>query len=215
MAAGARNFVYFSSILASDAEQSSYAHSKWASEEFLRSISGTSSETHAIILRSANVYGPGMSGSIHSLIRLMHFGLLPSLPRLERVFTMVSVKDLCAAAIAVSEDQNLNTESVTFTVTDGEDYTLNRIESAVYSCLNRARPRWRIPRAGIFIAALFGHTLTFAGLGRNLPNLRQYRRLVIADKLQHSTKIHKHFETTATIESEMPKILSALNGRQI
>ena len=60
--AGAKKFVFVSSILASNSAPNTYAWGKHSVEQFLISNEKLDPMTKVIVLRSANVYGPNMKG---------------------------------------------------------------------------------------------------------------------------------------------------------
>ena len=66
----ARAFVFFSSILAADPEQSDYAKSKWSAEQAVLKAIELNPSTDVLILRPANVYGAGMRGNIRTFIKI-------------------------------------------------------------------------------------------------------------------------------------------------
>ena len=148
--AGVSTFIYVSSILASNPTLSAYAKSKSLAESFIRSQVESGSRMRAIILRPANVYGAGMQGSLKVFIRLARMGILPSFPRLKNEFPMVSVGDFCRFAVATL-DTDSHDESVSTYAVDGQKYTPNRVEEAVYSLLGRTKPR--LGRSASYYAA--------------------------------------------------------------
>ena len=210
--AGVERFIFFSSILAEESLNSAYATSKRSVEQFLTSFQGESSRVVPIILRPANVYGPGMRGNLLTLIKLVRSGVLPSLPQFNGRFSLVSVHDLCRAAIMANEDVSLGSSHQIYTVTDGQVYSLNRIESAVYKHLNQENPRFKLPKAAIHVVASIAKLLNFLGLKRNQVGLRLLENLYEDRPTDKSNRAPIFdFTPTATIESEMAKIISALD----
>ena len=209
-----KKFVFISSILASDPAISSYAESKSNAEKFLLDSEESNVFTQVVILRLANVYGPGMRGNIRSFIQLAARGVLPLLPRLENTFPMISVRDVCEVALAVSQGNSIAHYPAIFNITDGEQYTPNRIESAVYNCVKRGRPRWRISKALLFVAALLAHIIGPLAIFRIRMGLHFYNSLVGKRKnLQPDTIPTYEFAVTGSLEAEMPLILESLRER--
>ena len=212
--AGVSTFMYVSSILASNPRLSAYAKSKSLAEGFIRSQTESGSRMRAIILRPANVYGAGMQGSLKVFIRLARMGILPSFPRLKNEFPMVSVGDFCRFAVAIL-DTDSHIESVsTYAVTDGQKYTPNRVEEAVYSSLGRTKPRLGLPRQAYYAAALVAQIMNFTSVWKNSLGLKLYHNLTQTRSNVGDTAFPAfNFRPTDTLESEMPKIISALRKR--
>ena len=212
--AGVSTFMYVSSILASNPTFSAYAKSKSLAEGFIRSQTESGSRMRAIILRPANVYGAGMQGSLKVFIRLASMGILPSFPRFGAEFPMVSVGDFCRFAVAIL-DTDPHDESVsTYAVTDGQKYTPNRVEEAVYSSLGRTKPRLGLPRQAYFVAALVAQIMNVTRIWKNNFDLRLYHNLTQTRSKNGGTAFPAfNFRPTDTLESEMPKIISALRRR--
>ncbi len=209
---GVKTFVYLSSIHASAPTLSVYAKSKRLAEEYLMSCNATHPDTRLVILRPSNVYGPGMKGLITTLLRLIKKGIIPALPKLENSFQMVSVQDLCSVAITVATSIGGKGRSPEiYTVTDNEHYTPNRIEEAAYAALQRKKPTVRLPRSLLYLAAILASLIDWLGLSKNQLGTRLYRSIG-GHQLQNisaSAPVYT-YTPTATIESEMPKILNSL-----
>ncbi|MFN3162858.1 MAG: NAD-dependent epimerase/dehydratase family protein [Pseudohongiellaceae bacterium] len=94
-AAKVGRLVYFSSVLAGRPGQSAYAESKQQAEELVLAASA------AIVIGGAAPVngGIGMRGNLLTMAKLIAAGRLPPLPRLENRLALVSVQDLCRAAI--------------------------------------------------------------------------------------------------------------------
>ena len=208
--AGVSKFIYFSSILASQPETSHYAKSKRSAEDFLFSHGSNCHDMDVWSVRPATVYGPEMQSNLVGL-RLVKKGLMPLLPLLKRRFKMVSVKDLCEAAIVAAEADVSQSTSAVFTVTDGQDYTPNRIEDAVYRSLDRRKPLLRIPKLALYLGAIFAEFLNVFGIIRNSIGLGLYRNL-IKDEPESLSRLNflHNFLATATLESEMPSIIASI-----
>ena len=210
--AGVKLFLYISSIHATEPARSAYAESKRMAEDYLISCSEKRPVPKVVILRPANVYGPGMKGNIITFLRLARSGIMPSLPKFNNSIPMVSVQDLCSVAISAASGIGIEGgHPEIYTVTDNEQYTPNRIESAAYAALERKAPTVRIPRSVLLLAAIFASLIDWLGLSRNQLGLRLYRSLS-GYQLQNTSApapIYS-YTPTATIESEMPKILNSL-----
>ena len=211
LAAKVPNLVYFSSVLAADPESSAYAGSKLEAEKVLLERDKESdSHLHVSILRPVNVYGPGMKGNIAGLIKRIRDGRLPPLPKLDNRLALISVDDLCRAAMLVS--QGAHESHQIFTICDGQAYTPNIVEQAIYDALERKKPSWRTPRMVFYAASLGAQLAAKLGVWKNDLGLRTYRNLV-ADKPANCEKISTElgFEPLDTLATVMPRILKELH----
>ena len=171
-AAGVPRLVYFSSVLA-QRPSSPYGDSKKAAEE--RLLAGGGQAPEIVILRPANVYGPGMQGGLMSLIRGIDGGWLPPLPRLDKRRGLVSVDDLAAAGVAAAEAPAA--AGGVYAVSDGQCYTPNDLEAAIYAALGRKKPAWRAPRMLFLAAAGLAETAARLGLYNGGLRFASYRAL--------------------------------------
>lgn len=204
-------FVYFSSIHVYQSSKSSYARSKKAAEEFLQSCDTESDKMEIVILRPARVYGPGMRGGIVTFIRLAQKGLLPSLPSIKTIIPLISVRDLCQMALKAIESVNKKQPLRIYTLTDGEQYTPNRIENAVYQVIKRNKPKYSLPASIFYLFELVGKLAEIIRVKNSLSGLNTYQDLDGSQKFGRSTSVVDDFSSTATLESEMPAIIAALD----
>ncbi len=212
LAVGSQRLVFFSSILAAQAERetitaSAYAKSKRQAEELF--LQASSANFQPVILRPVNVYGPGMKGNIAGLIRRIQGGALPPLPRLENQLSLVSVQDLCAAALLAAENPVAGGQI--YPVTDGLAYTPNTLESAIYAALERKKPGWHSPRMLFYAASLVAQMLNGIGVWNNDLGLRTYRNLVESNQAScEKITTELGYRPTRNFADELPAILSAL-----
>lgn len=212
--AGVRKFIYVSSILASDPGSSFYAESKRLSEEFLSSCQRDGAQTKVAILRPASVYGLGMKGSLRTFILFAMRGLIPSLPKIKNSFPLVSVGDLCRALIAVAEDESPDTLVSAFTITDGQEYTVNRVEAAVYFGLRRRKPYMAIPKWAIRLASVIAYLADLTGIKKNRLNLKLDNILLGRGNVTRASEFPRYnFRPLSTLESEMPRIINSMNRK--
>ena len=217
--AGVQKFVYFSSILAAEAEEeasssdyvkSDYAKSKKGAEELLVALA--TDEFQFSILRPANVYGPNMKGNIAGLIRRIKSGRLPPLPKLENELALISVHDLCQAAILAAQSEQANGK--TYVLTDGQSYTPKTLEGAIYEALGRKKPTWHSPRMVFFLASLAAQIANAIGLWKNDLGLRTYRNLTgqISTNIAAGSDISADlgFQPRHSFQNELPVILRTL-----
>lgn len=211
ISAGVSRLIYFSSALAHDPVSSIYARSKFEAEKVLLQDYevNKSANLHITILRPTNVYGPGMKGNIASLFRRIKHGGLPLLPVLKNRISLVSVNDLCKAALLAAQGSQESGEI--YTLSDGELYTPNRIQDATYKALDREKVGFRSPIMLFFAASVVAHIANTLGIWRNDLGLRTFRNLV-ADKPIRCKKAESElgFTPSETLETTLPLILKAI-----
>ena len=175
--AGVQRLLHFSSILAQNPQQSAYAGSKYDGEQAVLTVANDG--LAAVILRPVSVYGPGMQGNWFGLIRRIASKRMPPLPRLNNQLDLVSVENLCQAAILFAEsDITAADPTQTYVVTDARQYTPNEIESAIYEALGRKNPAWATPRVLFFAAAALAELAGKLRILRSGFGLGSYRNLV-------------------------------------
>ena len=209
--AGVSRLIYFSSALARDPGSSIYARSKFEAEKVLLQDYEVhnSANLHITILRPTNVYGPSMKGNIAGLFRRIKRGELPILPVLKNRISLISVNDLCRAALLAAHGSQESGEI--YTLTDGELYTPNRIQDATYKALGRKKAGFRSPIMLFFAASVVAHIANTLGVWRNDLGLRTFRNLV-ADKPIRCKKAESElgFTPSETLETALPLILKAI-----
>lgn len=206
---GVARFVYLSSILAANPHSSLYAKSKLDAERLLQASVADGRGIRVSIIRPGNVYGVGMQGNLRAFIRLAIGGIIPLLPALSRKFRLVSVHDLCRVLVAQAETTGQDIER--YTVTDGQAYTVHRIEEAVYQCTRKGRPLWRLPRAFLLAGALAAELVNRSGIKRNTLGMRLYKNLTGESAPEQDAAPHYEFEPADTLESEIKQIVDSLS----
>ena len=206
-----KKFIFLSSILALEPSTSVYAASKEAAERFLTSQGARKSITKSTVLRPTNVYGPSMRGGLPIFIRLARLGLIPALPDTKNTFSLVSVFDLCRVVVSEVTNTKISNSVSIYTVTDGQTYTPNRVENAVYSCLCRDIPAFKIPKAGLFLLSLVARLANIFGLIANEVGPRLYRNLMNGRQAYNGEQNARYdFVPLDTLETQMPAIIASL-----
>ena len=184
VAAGVKCFIFLSSIKAVGELESPWVDERWvderwntppetaygqakrAAEERVLAV-GRSAGIHAVNLRPALVYGPGMKGNLPRLIDAVRRGWLPPLPETGNRRSLVHVDDvvqavLLAAALPAAAGQ-------TYFVTDGQAYSGRELYRLIRRMLDLPEPRWTLPAPAIYgMAGLADGLLGLAGR-RNRP----------------------------------------------
>ncbi|MGI9287310.1 MAG: NAD-dependent epimerase/dehydratase family protein [Pseudomonadales bacterium] len=167
-AAGVKKFLFVSSVKAAGYDRQrepndettatvpddAYGLSKWQAEEALLDLPFVGMDT--IIVRPSLVYGAGVKGNLRSMMRAIKNGWFPSISG-GGVRSMVSVNDLCAALINLSQAEDAAKE--TFIVTDGERYTVERIGTAIRAALGKRGNGLRIRSHDLHRVAALSQTI--------------------------------------------------------
>ena len=138
-----------------------YGQAKRAAEERVLAV-GRSAGIHAVNLRPALVYGPGMKGNLPRLIDAVRRGWLPPLPETGNRRSLVYVDDvaqavLLAAALPAAAGQ-------TWFVTDGQAYSGCELYRLIRRMLDLPDPRWTLPAPALHgVARLADGLLWLAG----------------------------------------------------
>jgi nucleoside-diphosphate-sugar epimerase len=205
--------VFLSSSLAEAAasgngDVTAYGGSKLAAEQLLQQAA-KEQQIEVVIVRSVNVYGPGMKGNIARMISMIDKGRMPPLPEINNQISLVSAADL-AQALLLALDVKAPSDSV-ITVTDGQQYSITQIESAIYRNLGRPMPRWRAPAMLLYCAA------AMAGMASRITggsiSSRTYRNLT-CDNLFSNDKARSElgFEPSITFYDSLQKIVEAIRA---
>lgn len=145
-AAGVKKFLFVSSVKAARYDgrhepndetvtalpDDAYSLSKRQAEKALLDL--PFARMDIIVVRPSLVYGAGVKGNLHSMMRAIDSGWFPSISG-GGVRSMVSVNDLCAVLINLGQAEGVAKE--TFIVTDGERYTIDRIGTAIRAALGK------------------------------------------------------------------------------
>ena len=170
--------------------------------------------TKVAILRPATVYGLGMKGSLRTFMLFAMRGLIPALPKVKNCFPLVSVGDLCRALIAVAEDESSDTLVSAFTITDGQEYTVNRVEAAVYQGLQRRKPYMAIPKWAIHLVSVIAYLADLTGIKKNRLNLKLDKIFFGRENVSRAGEFPRYnYKPLLTLESEMPSIINSMNRK--
>ena len=215
-------FVFMSSSLATTTNSkgvatTAYGRAKLAAERLVMSQQKVGN-MKCVILRSVNVYGPGMRGNIALLISLVSKRLVFPLPRLQTSFSLIGVEDLCTAVgLAIISE---NACGKIYSLTDGVDYISSDIEDAIYRQVGRSLPSWRTPRLLLYAACLSAEGLrkflSIFGFRFGLLDsfgMKTYNNLT-KDNLFGNADIKEDvgFEPKTTFYQSLPRIVEGLDS---
>ena len=208
-----RRFLYLSSTLAEAAAKgegdvTAYGESKFQAEQLIETAS-RQGKISSVILRSVNVYGAGMKGNISRMISMIEKGRLPPLPEVNNQISLISVDDLAAALLLAMETDESGQKS--YTVTDGESYSVAAMERAIYAALGKPFPRWRTPHMVVYGASQIAGFVSSITGGSGAISARTYRNL-ISDNLFSNEKAVSElgFKPSTTFYEELPKLIESI-----
>ncbi len=194
--AGARQFIYFSSIKAAGETtpgcvdeshparpETPYGRSKLAAEEALSAATAISSR---VSLRLCPVYGDRMAGSLRQLLGAVDRGWLPPLPAIDNRRAFVHVDDVVDAVLALIA-RSPNGDSLAY-VSDGAPLSTSRIVALARAASGRAAPRWHTPLWPWRLLAASGDWLGTA-LARPMPFDRGRYRALFEDACYDNARL--------------------------
>ena len=202
--------VFLSSSLAEAAANergdiTAYGKSKLLAERLLQEAA-RAGQIEVSILRSVNVYGPGMKGNIALMIAMIEKGRLPPLPKINNRISLVSVQDLASALILAIE--STKTCKSPMAVTDGQQYSIAEVEQAIYRALGRPTPRWRMPRILVYCASLLAGLISEVTVSGGSISVRTYRNLTSDNLFSNSMeKKELGFEPSTTFYQNLPAMV--------
>jgi len=207
--------VYLSSSLAEAAasgegDVTAYGESKLQAEELLQGASNEG-KIDVVILRAVNVYGPGMKGNIARMISMIDRGRLPPLPRLKNKISLLSADDLAQALLLVLAVRE--TKQQVYTLTDGKQYSIEDIQSAIYRTLDKPMPSWRTPHMVLYAASLIAGAVSSITGGSGAISTRTYRNLTSNNLFSNERAIADlGFAPSTDFFQQLPKIVKAVRN---
>ena len=155
VAARVERFVYLSSVKAvgepgprcvderwDTSPETPYGRAKRAAEERVLAV-GCESGLHAVNLRPALVYGPGMKANLARLIEAVRCGWLPPLPETGNRRSLVHVDDVVQAILLAAAHPAARGQ--TYLLTDGRPYSGRELYLIIRRTLGLSIPRWAVP----------------------------------------------------------------------
>ena len=143
-----------------------YALSKYQAELALRQLAH-SGDLELTIVRPPLVYGPGVKGNFHRVLRLVSLGVPLPLGSLHELRSFIGVRNLCGALLACALQPEANGEM--FLVSDGEDISTAELIATLARAMNKGRLVYRCPPSLLKMAmTLLGKGGEFARLSSRL-----------------------------------------------
>jgi nucleoside-diphosphate-sugar epimerase len=160
VAARVERFVFLSSVKATgdpgprcvdetwDAPpETPYGRAKRAAEARVLTV-GRETGLHAVNLRPALVYGPGMKANLARLIEAVRRGWCPPLPESGNRRSLVHVDDVVQAGLLAAAHPAAAGQ--TYLVTDGRSYSGRELYLLIRQALGSSAPRWAVPASMLY-----------------------------------------------------------------
>lgn len=204
-----KRFIYFSSVKAED-PNSPYGIAKRKAEELLLH-EAKSHHFDATILRPSLVYGAGCKGNLESMIKAIDKGYFIPIPDTKNSRSMISLDDLCEAALMVDTPA---ANGKIYTLSDGKDYSTRHLYEEMCKALGKSIPKWYVPytfflflaKLGDFVSKIFHIPMPFNS--QTLDKMfgsAQYNSDAIRTDLD--------FKTNMEINHVLPAMVDAYKGR--
>jgi UDP-glucose 4-epimerase len=204
------HFVYFSSVKAD--EDTPYGSAKRKAEELLL-LKSRSYGIHVTILRPSLVYGPNWKGNLHSMMSAIDKGYFIPLPETHNRRSMVSIEDICQAALLAANNPQANGKI--YFVTDGKDYSTRQLYEAMCVALGKSVPKWYLP---LFMFKLLAWMGDSAGklLHRRMPFNSDALTKLFGSAQYDSRQIQHEldFQPRYDLYALLPSIVSVYKGRE-
>jgi nucleoside-diphosphate-sugar epimerase len=136
---------------------------------------------------------------------------LPPLPRLNNKISLLSVDDL-AQALLLALDV-LETKLQVYTLTDGKQYSIEDIQSAIYRTLDKPMPGWRTPHMVLYAASVIAGAVSSIIGGSGAISTRTYRNLTSNNLFSNERAIADlGFAPSTDFFQQLPKIVKAVRN---
>ena len=203
---GVRRFIHISSSKAHFPRHSAYARAKRETEEQLLALHHQG-KLEVTCLRPALVYGPGMRGNLHSMLKLLLRPRLLAFPASNQPLGMIGLDDCCRALVTALQTPTLAGQC--WDLNDGGQYSLDILAQEVRKRAGLARPWLRLPRKAVKLAA--GLSGLLSPLSGSSFSLATYRALYEEPyRLDDSFAAHTRFKAQQSFRSTLPALLKEL-----
>ena len=122
--------------------QGIYGETKREAEMQLLDITENTS-MNLTIVRPSLVYGQGSKGNLSIMLEGIKKGWFPRFPKVHNRRSMIHVDDLVSAILFLEGNQESYGEI--YIATDGEDYSINKIYTALCNLAGKSYSKWEIP----------------------------------------------------------------------
>lgn len=218
-----KSFIFFSSVKAvadsevcvdekwNDAPNSPYGKAKRDAEHLV--LAAKKNGMHVCVLRPALVYGPNWKGNLASMLHAVDRGIFPPIPETHNCRSLVSIDDICSAAILAAEQPEANGQI--YFVTDGKGYSSRELYTLMRQALQKRLPKWHIPLAIFKLLAIIGDSGKKL-LGRRLPFCSETMKKLFGSAHYNSEKIQRElgFYPKYDLKKMLPSIIEAYQAQK-
>lgn len=217
-----KKFIFFSSVKAvadsqhkidetwQEKPSTPYGIAKQAAENLV--LNAQSHGLHVTVLRPALVYGPEWKGNLASMLRAIDKGLFPPLPETYNKRSMISINDLCQAALLATDQPQANGKI--YFVTDSISYSTRQLYILMKKALAKPIPHWHIPLEVFKLLAWIGDA---GGVitRRRLPFNSDAMEKLFGQAQYDSTRITQElgFKPKDTLEKLLPHIITVYRAQ--
>jgi len=200
VAAGVRQFIFFSSVKAAaepgdecvdeswqQPPQDPYGRSKREAERRLFAIARETG-MRLTVLRPALVYGAAVKGNLRHMLQAIDSGRFLPLPDTANRRSMVSIDDLVDAARLVADSPQAAGQ--VYIVSDDAPYSTRQLSDWMHAALGRSAPRWSIPLCVLRAGASLGDLIE-AVSGRPLPLSSDVLQKLLGSACYRSDKLRQ------------------------
>lgn len=149
-----------------------YGESKLAAE---RALLSSEFGREAVVLRLAMVYGSGQKGNLVEMIRSVAKDRFPPIPENGNRRSMVHVDDVVTALLAAAEASRPGGRM--YYISGLRARSSREIYEEILRGLGRPAPKWHVPAAALWMAALAGDGVERVRGRRFLWDTEKYRKL--------------------------------------
>ena len=192
-AQGVKRFVYISSVKAgfngSDIETADiYSKSKYLAEQAMLDAAKKSNEMHIVIIRPCLIYGDGVRGNLHSMLKGIDHGWFPPLPRNTGKRSMVSREDVVSAILCVAE--NNKAHGSYYILADSQAMCARELQDEFRSALGLRPLSWQLPLMFFKLLSRLGDFVEKV-TGRVMPVNGEVVSKLFSSECYSSEKIHR------------------------
>jgi nucleoside-diphosphate-sugar epimerase len=187
--------------------QSAYGHARREAEEL---ILASAARRHTAVVRLPLVYGPGVRGNLHAMLRAVASGRMPLLPEFANRRSLVHVEDASEALIAAA--CTAAARGRVYLISDGQCYSSRQIQCLMYAAAGRRTPLLRVPRWLLRLVAGCGDELAALGAARVPFDSERLSRLA-DDACFDCTRARRELGYTPryTLGDALPAMFAALD----
>jgi len=166
------------------------------------------------ILRPALVYGPDWKGNLATMLKAIIKGYFLPIPEVKHFRSMISVNDICRAAVMAANNPAANGK--TYFVTDNIPYSSRDIYLLMMKALGKRIPAWHVPLNAFKLLAMAGDLLEKV-VHKPMPFNAETLDKLFGQALYSSKRIQQElaFEPKDTLETMLPFIIKCYQQTEV